>query len=115
MKLNENAYVIEKMVKLINFQKTGNPIEFSKQLGISKSHLYEVIGEFRSLDVDIHFVRKQNTFVINGNKRIIVNVPIQIVDDDELTQLNGGFLQKYPSVLFSGRNELNLAVENSHE
>lgn len=113
MKLNENAYVIEKMVKLINFQKTGNPDEFSRKLGISRSHLYEVIGEFNNLDVDIQFIRSRNTFVMKGKKRIIVNVPIQIVDDDELRQLNGGFFQKFTSVLFSGRNELNLALENS--
>lgn len=113
MKLNQNAYVIEKMVNLITFQKTGNPDDFSKHLGISRSHLYEVIDEFRSFDVDIQFIRKLNTFVINGNKRIIVNVPIQIVDNDELTQINGGFFQNYASVLFSGRNDATLAFENS--
>jgi hypothetical protein len=113
MKLNENAYVIEKMINLINFQRTGNPNEFSKKLGISRSHLYEVIDEFKSLDVDIQFERKRNTFVINGNKKIVVRIPIQVIDNEDLIKVDGGFFQKFPSVLFSGRNELNLALENS--
>ncbi|HNW51846.1 MAG TPA: hypothetical protein PKH79_12240 [Prolixibacteraceae bacterium] len=113
MKLNENAYVLKKMVRLITNETTGNPTDFSNKLGISRSQLYVEIDELNSLGADIHYDRKQNTFVLRGNIKIIVREPVLVIDDDDLTHIDGGFFQKNCSVLFSGRNELNLAFENS--
>jgi hypothetical protein len=78
MKLNEGAYTLKKMVHLITTGTTGNPSDFSNKLGISRSQLYVEIDELNSLGADIHYDRKQNTFLVLGNKKIIVREPVLV-------------------------------------
>ena len=115
MKLNENAYLLQKMVNLIDTKRTGSPNELSKKLGISRSQIYNEIDELNSLGVDIKYSRKLNSFVFQGDKKIFVREPIVIVGNKNLTEINGGSFQKNVSVLFSGRNDIILAYENSQK
>ncbi|MBN1925150.1 MAG: hypothetical protein JW798_04880 [Prolixibacteraceae bacterium] len=114
MKLNEKLYVIEKMTKLIKHEITGNANEFSQKLGISRSQLFVEFEEFKSRDVAISFDRSINSFVFSGAKRMEFREPILIVDNSDLTRINGGFSQKNRSVHFSERYSANLVAENSH-
>jgi biotin operon repressor len=109
MKLNENAYVIKKMIGLITAEKTGSPSEFSSMLGISRSQFYVEIDELNSLGANIQYDRRRYTFFLHGDKKVIVREPILVIDEDELPFINGGFSTKKPSVLFSGRSNAILA------
>ena len=114
MKLNDKYYVIEKMVQLIDREKTGNSIEFSNKLGISRSQLFVDFDEFKSLGVEVCYDRSNRSFFFSGNKKLIVRKPILVVNNDELSLINGGFFNKKSSVLFFGRYSFNLAIENFH-
>ncbi len=94
MKINRDACLLKKMISLIISEKTGSPAEFSKELGISRSQLYIEIDELNSYDLGIRFSRKCNSFVISGNKRIIVREPILILDNECLSEICGGFCKK---------------------
>ena len=94
MKINRDACLLRKMVRLIEVKKTGTPSEFCQKLGISRSQLYIQIEELRSIDVDIQYDRKQCTFCYAGNKKIIVREPIVVISNEELVVTNGGFFAK---------------------
>ena len=55
MKIFEYLDRIEMAHKLVSRQKTGTPEEFAKQLGVSRTSLYELIDELRSRGVPISY------------------------------------------------------------
>ena len=63
MKLNEKLYIIEKMTRLIELEKTGNSHTFAAKVGISRSQLFVEMDELRSRDVGISYNRCKNSFV----------------------------------------------------
>lgn len=106
MRLNKNAYLLKKMISLIEVQKTGTPSQLSVLLGISRSQLYILIDELKSLGVDIRFDRRLNSFLYAGNKRVIVNEPVLIISRDELINTKGGFVTKLFPFFFLDGNHL---------
>lgn len=113
MKLSNKLYVIEKMTHLIDWEITGNSVEFAEKLGISRSQLFIELDELKCLDVDITYSRSKKSFVFSGDKKIKFREPILVVARDVLATYNGGSKVKFDSVHFSGRNTFNLANENS--
>ncbi|HPR33226.1 MAG TPA: hypothetical protein PLK12_14095 [Prolixibacteraceae bacterium] len=79
MKVNEEAYTLRKMVQLISDQKTGNPAEFSEDLGISRSQLYVLIDQLNHMGAGIQFKRSINSFLFTGEKQVIVREPVLVV------------------------------------
>lgn len=47
---------------LIVKESTGNPEEFARRVGLSRSMLYENIDEMRALGAPIRYDRKRKTF-----------------------------------------------------
>jgi predicted DNA-binding transcriptional regulator YafY len=43
-------------------EETGTPNEFAGQLHISRSHLYNLIGELKDYGAEIKYCRKRQTF-----------------------------------------------------
>lgn len=46
----------------VRHENTGDPDVFSVRLGISRSTLYNMIGELRAMGIDIRYSRKRMTF-----------------------------------------------------
>lgn len=102
MKLLDKLYVIEKMIRLIEWERTGNANHLANTLGISRSQLYIEIEELKSMDVAIRFSRAKNSYVFSGNKTIKVRNPLLIIDRSEQKQINGGQRNKsFPTFYFS--------------
>jgi hypothetical protein len=98
MKLLDKLYVIEKMIRLIEWERTGNATDLSNSLGISRSQLFIEIDELKSLDVDIHYSRAKNSYVFSGNKTIQVREPLLVIDRTEQKEVNGGYRSKSTSI-----------------
>ena len=99
--------------QLVEQQRTGTPDMLAERLGISRSTLYNVIGELRSWGADIGYSRANSTFYYKNHVSIDVHLIIKHldeVDDDEAKKISGG-CKIFPSVLFFGRNELTFAPE----
>jgi predicted DNA-binding transcriptional regulator YafY len=66
------------MHKQILQERTGNPEEFAGQLHISRSHLYNFIGELKDYGAKIEYSRKRQTFFYSDDfdiSRYIPNLP----------------------------------------
>jgi biotin operon repressor len=62
MKVFEYLDRISMMHKLVANQKTGTPVEFARQLGVSRTSLYELIDELRSRGAPIAYSKSARTF-----------------------------------------------------
>ena len=50
------------MHRLVSRQRTGTPEEFARQLGVSRTSLYELIDELRSRGAPIAYSKSAKTF-----------------------------------------------------
>jgi biotin operon repressor len=61
-------YLFDRIERLYNLhnrilqESTGNPEELAGQLHISRSHLYNLIGELKDYGAEIKYCRKKQTF-----------------------------------------------------
>src|SRR5659263_310327 len=62
MKVFEYLDRISMMHKLVSRQRTGTPEEFARQLGVSRTSLYELIDELRSRGAPIAYSKTAKTF-----------------------------------------------------
>ena len=62
MKIFEYLDRISMMHRLVSGQKTGTPEEFARQLGVSRTSLYELIDELRSRGAPIAYSKSAKTF-----------------------------------------------------
>ena len=100
MKVFEYLDRISKMHKLVLRQRTGTPDEFARQLGVSRTSLYELIDELRSRGVPIAYSKSQKTFFYRQPYDINITCslrPLSMVEDREF---NGG-VNFFPKILFS--------------
>lgn len=63
MKILETLSMLERIDQLIRLKSTGNPKEFARRLGISRSMLYEYLGILRCLGGPIQYNRSMNTYI----------------------------------------------------
>jgi predicted DNA-binding transcriptional regulator YafY len=55
----------------IKQENTGAPTEFAKEFHLSRSHLYNIIGELTDYGAIIRFSRKRHTFFYVDNFEIL--------------------------------------------
>jgi len=101
MKINQKAYQIGLMVNLIASKKTGSPNEFAQRLGISRSNLYQLIDEFNDMGVEIEYNRTLLSFYFTEEKMVKVQIPVVIIDRDELRSVKGGCCMIASPILIS--------------
>jgi predicted DNA-binding transcriptional regulator YafY len=56
-------------------EETGKPEEFAEQLHISRSHLYNLIGELKDYGAKIKYCRKRKTFLYLDDFDISLHIP----------------------------------------
>ena len=96
MKVFEYIDRISMMHKLVSRQKTGTPEEFAKQLGVSRTSLYELIDELRLRGVPIAYSKSAKTFFYRQPYDIDVTCSLRPLTYPELKENGGGakFLSK---------------------
>jgi hypothetical protein len=99
MKVFEYLDRIGKMHKLVQRQRTGTPEEFAKQLGVSRTSLYELIDELRSRGAPILYSKSTKTFFYSQPYDIAITCslrPLSYVEEKE----NAGGTNISPKILF---------------
>jgi predicted DNA-binding transcriptional regulator YafY len=87
------------MHKLVSRQKTGTPEEFAKQLGVSRTSLYELIDELRSRGVPIAYSKSAKTFFYRQPFDIAVTCSLRPLTCKEEKESSGG-LNIFSRILF---------------
>jgi predicted DNA-binding transcriptional regulator YafY len=74
-------YLFDRIERLYNIHKrilqesTGTPEEFADQLHVSRSHLYNLIGELKDYGAKIKYSRRRKTFLYLGDFDISLHIP----------------------------------------
>lgn len=104
MKVFEYLERISMMHKLVTRQRTGTPEEFARQLGVSRTSLYELIDELRSRGAPIAYSKSAKTFFYKEPYGIEVTCSLRPLTYDEKQEHYGG-VSIFSKILFS-RTEL---------
>jgi len=99
MKVFEYLDRISRMHRMLNRQATGTPAEFARQLGVSRTTLYEMIDELKSRGAPISYSKSSCTFFYTEPFEINVSCSLRPLNHFEEKQLTGGSF--FSRVLFS--------------
>ena len=100
MKVFEYLDRISMVHKLVSRQRTGTPEEFARQLGVSRSSLYELIDELRSRGAPILYSKSGKTFFYRQPYDIAVTCYLRPLSYDEKKENSGG-TNLFSKILFS--------------
>jgi predicted DNA-binding transcriptional regulator YafY len=90
MKVFEYLDRISMMHKLVSRQVTGTPDEFARQLGVSRTSLYEMIDELRSRGAPIVYSKSAKTFLYGQPYDIAVTCYLRPLTFTEVKENSGG-------------------------
>lgn len=81
---------IDKMNKLVLARKTGTPVEFASQLGVSRTSMYELIDELRSREVPISYSKSIRSFYYTRPFEMKIILSFRPLTDEEGKDISGG-------------------------
>ena len=87
------------MHKLVSRQRTGTPDEFARQLGVSRTSLYELIDELKSRGAPIVYSKSAKTFFYRQPYDIAVTCSLRPLTCKEEKENSGG-TNFFPTILF---------------
>ena len=99
MKVFEYLDRISMMHKLVSRQKTGTPDELARQLGVSRTTLYELIDELRSRGVPLAYSKSAKTFFYRQPYDVAVTCSLRPLTCQEEKDNSGG-INIFPKILF---------------
>src|SRR5659263_44417 len=99
MKVSEYLDRISMMHKLVSRQRTGTPEEFARQLGVSRTSLYELIDELRSRGAPISYSKSGKTFFYRQPFDIAITCSLRPLTYKEEKESTGG-INIFSRVLF---------------
>lgn len=104
MKVFQYLERISMMHKLVSRQHTGTPEECARQLGVSRTSLYELIDELRSRGAPIVYSKSARTFLYKEPFGIEVTCSMRPLTLDEKKENTGGI--KFSSKILFFRTQL---------
>lgn len=81
---------IERIHKLVSQECTGNPIEFARRLGISRTRLYEILDDLKLEGAPIVYSKSCRTFYYKEPFNISVSLEFKPLDPTNSRRVNGG-------------------------
>ena len=78
--------------QLIRLQATGTPLQFASRLDISKSHLFNVLEELRSLGMPLEYDKQKRTYYYTQPMQLKWELSVVPLSGEELSNTNGGTL-----------------------
>ncbi|WP_340066804.1 HTH domain-containing protein [Ascidiimonas aurantiaca] len=112
MKNIRNLERLQRLHLLIESENTGTPKELANQMGISERKVYQLIEELKDLNANIRYSRRLKTYFYENEFKLVVNISVTILSDDELTEVFGGsfFLKKVLPCKFYAVDNSKLAI-----
>jgi len=62
-----------------------------KKVGFSRTHLFDVIDEFKQMGVEIYFNKDKQSYCYAGSHRLKISNPVTIIDECEIISTMGGY------------------------
>ena len=90
MKLLHQLDRVKRMNRLIMCGCTGSPEEFATHLGISESHLYRYIDEFRAMGVPVCYCRIRRTYYYPKNMELQLSYSLKVSSEEGAKEIFGG-------------------------
>lgn len=91
MKFVEQIERLQYLDKLIRKGSTGTPEELGRRLGISRSQLYNLIGYFNEIGMEVRFSRARNSFYyVSSGREIEIQFSVKIITDNNEHIIYGG-------------------------
>ncbi|WP_372937831.1 hypothetical protein [Seonamhaeicola sp.] len=90
MTLNQKCEQLKLLAKLLEKEKTGNATQLANKINVSRSKLYEIFEDFKGSGIDIRYSKTRSSFYYNNNLRLKVNIPIEIIPENEVHKVYGG-------------------------
>jgi len=109
MKFIKQLERLQRLDHIIRNELTGTPEEFSKKLGVSRSHLYRLIETLKDYGAEIEYSRKQQFFHYKNPFIFKVFILNNILSTTEMKKISGGFSKKIIPSLFMRPNNFILA------
>jgi transposase len=101
--MNQTKILIERWIKfdrLVSKGKTGNPREFAKKLGVSKSQMYNYINELAMMGIKVRYNKLRSTFEYVGDKVLEIKYTFKVVTKlKDPDKIDGGSFSKSPILL----------------
>jgi predicted DNA-binding transcriptional regulator YafY len=88
------------MHKLVSRQRTGTPEEFARQLGVSRTSLYELIDELKSRGAPIAYSKSAKTFFYRQPYDVAITCSLRPLTYNEEKE-NAGGINIFSKILFS--------------
>jgi predicted transcriptional regulator len=82
---------IKKVHNLISMEKTGTPYAFAQKLNLSRSQLYNILGNFKELGAILKYCKKRESFYYENYFDLELNYSLKIMVDEENMEVFGGF------------------------
>ncbi|MDM8160952.1 hypothetical protein QUH73_14095 [Labilibaculum sp. K2S] len=81
----------KRMDGLIKDGRTGNANKFAKELGISRSHLFNHIEELKDLGIEVSYNRDNGSYEYSGEMEPEIQNPLRVIKrKKQLVNVNGG-------------------------
>ena len=107
MDIFKKIELFNKINKFIEEEATGNPLEFSTRLKISRSQLYRMINFLKDHGATIQYSRSKKAFYYTKEFRFSVKMELKDLTEKEMKNINGGhglpFYNEFSSVHFFER------------
>jgi len=100
MKLFKYLERISMMHKLVSRQKTGTPDECARQLGVSRTSLYELIDELKSRGAPISYSKSARTFFYRQPYDIEIKCSLRSLTPLEAKENYGGWYNSSKVLFF---------------
>lgn len=101
---------LQTLNNLIKQERTGTPSELAERLNISRSKLYEMIDTLKCWGLNIEYDRSRQTFHFVQEAELDIQFSLKVINAGESKKIYGG-CHLFPSVLFSGRSAITLALQ----
>ena len=90
MGLHDYFEKINRIDQFVRMRATGNPVEFSKKLGIAKSTLYLYINTMKLFDAPIEYNKEQKTFFYTRKGNLKIGFITEELTENESKNIKGG-------------------------
>ncbi|MCO6489923.1 MAG: hypothetical protein J5I98_16015 [Phaeodactylibacter sp.] len=99
MSLLEKIDRVERIHQMIQYKRTGNPVQFAKKLGMSESKLYQTLKELKQLGAPIAYCRYRQSYLYLRPVRFRFGFEENALSEREAAGIGGG---GYMGSLFHG-------------
>jgi hypothetical protein len=76
--------------QLIRMKATGNPSEFAQKLNISKSHLYNLLEDFKGMGLLLSYSKSEQSYHYERPSILQIEVKVVFLDEQESVKIEAG-------------------------